>query len=214
MYLPIKGGLDSQIREWLTALDNGGNLQDGFNQKTLRQWKRKNTGHRSFTILRHPVVRAHAAFCEHILDTGPDAYPEIRAKLRFEYDLPIPEGAVDDTYDRRTHREAFLKFLEFLKKNLQGQTSIRIDATWASQSQILQGFGQFALPDMVLREDQMIEGLAQLCEQVGIEAAELPENPNTHPIALSEIYDAEVEAAVRDLYQRDYMMFGYKALNI
>lgn len=212
MYLPMKGGLDAQMRQWLAGLDQGGDLQDGFNQKTLRQWKRKNTGHRSFTIIRHPVVRAHAAFCEHILDTGREGYPEIREKLRTEYELPIPEGAVDETYDRRTHREAFLKFLAFLKENLRGQTSIRIDATWASQAQVLQGFGQFALPDMVLREDQLIEGLAQLCEQAGVDATELPENSITHPIALSDIYDADIEAATRDIYQRDYMMFGFKAL--
>lgn len=157
-------------------------------------------------------MRAHAAFCEHILDTGRDGYPEIREKLRTEYEPPIPEGAVDETYDRRTHREAFLKFLAFLKENMRGQTSIRIDATWASQAQVLQGFGQFALPDMVLREDQLIEGLAQLCEQAGVDATELPENSITHPIALSDIYDADIEAATRDIYQRDYMMFGFKAL--
>ena len=68
------------------------------------------------------------------------------------------------------------------------------------------------MPDMVLREDQLIEGLAQLCEQVGVDAVELPENPNTHPIELDDIYDAEIESATRDIYQRDYMMFGFKAL--
>lgn len=214
MYLPIKGGLDRQISLWLQGLDGGGDLQCGFNQKTLRQWKRKHTGHRSFTIIRHPVVRAHSAFCEYILDTGPDAYPEIREKLRNEYDLKIPEGAVDSSYDRRAHREAFLQFLAFLKDNLRGQTSIRIDPSWASQAQILQGFGQFALPDMVLREDQLKQGLAQLCEQAGLNAVDLPDAPTPHPIALSDIYDAEVEAATRDIYQRDYMMFGYKALNV
>lgn len=41
MYLPMKGGLDAQMRQWLAGLDQGGDLQDGFNQKTLRQWKRK-----------------------------------------------------------------------------------------------------------------------------------------------------------------------------
>lgn len=214
MYLPIKGGIGAQIDQWLAALDDGADLQRGFNQKTLRQWKRKHSGHRSFTIIRHPVVRAHAAFCEHILDTGPDGYPEIREKLRNEYGLEIPEGQVDASYDRRTHREAFLKFLAFLKDNLRGQTSIRIDASWASQAQILQGFGQFSLPDMVLREDQLSEGLAQLCQQVGIDAVELPAASVQHPIALSDIYDADIEAATRDLYQRDYMMFGYKALKL
>ena len=212
MYLPIKSGPVTVVRQWLKALDGEGELRDGFNQKTLRQWKRKNAGHRSFTVIRHPVVRAHAAFCDHILDTGPEGYVEIRETLRKVHKLPIPRGAIDESYDRRAHRAAFLAFLGFLKENLTGQTNVRVDPAWCSQSQILQGFGQFALPDMVLREDQLEEGLRQLAAQVGLKPAGLPDIPDTHPVALNEIYDADIEAATRDAYQRDYMMFGYKAL--
>ncbi len=212
MYLPVKCGPEAQVRQWLAALDGKGHLQEKFNQKTLRQWKRNNAGHRSFTVIRHPVVRAHAAFCDHILDTGPGGYPEIREKLRKDYKLPIPKGAVDETYDRRAHRKAFLAFLAFLKDNLRGHSSIRIDPAWASQAQILQGFGQFALPDMVLREDQLEQGLAQLCSQIGISATALPEAPQTCPIPLADIYDADIEAEARNAYRRDYLMFGFSAL--
>ena len=31
------------------------------------------------------------------------------------------------------------------------------------------------------------------------------------PVALADYYDADVEAAVRAAYQRDYMMFGFGA---
>ncbi len=212
IYLPIKGGPDKQVRNWLVSFNKDANLVGEFSQKTLRKWKRNNPGHRSFTVIRHPVVRAHAAFCEYILDTGPDSYLEIRDTLRKVYKLPIPDGAVDDTYDQHAHRNAFLGFLGFLKDNLKGQTNIRIDPAWCSQSQALQGFGKFMLPDMVLREDQLEDGLAQLAQQVGLKSAGLPKITNSHPIALNDIYDAEIEAAVRDVYQRDYMMFGYRAL--
>ncbi|AXX99246.1 sulfotransferase family 2 domain-containing protein [Profundibacter amoris] len=213
MYLPIKGGPEALVREWLKGI-GGGDLLGGFNQKTLRQWKRKHSGHRSFTVVRHPVVRAHSAFCEHILETGPDGFPEIRAALLRDYDLLIPEDGVDETYTAEDHRKAFLVFLKFLKKNLTKQTSMRVDPAWASQSQVLQGFGQFALPDMVLREDQLEQGLEQLATQVGLDPYPLPEVPDSHLFPLEEIYDAEIEAAVRDAYQRDYMMFGYKALKL
>jgi LPS sulfotransferase NodH len=212
MYLPIKGGPDRQVREWLSAISQDNSLVGEFNQKTLRKWKRNNPGHRSFTVIRHPLVRAHAAFCDYILDTGEDSYPEIRETLRTVYKLSIPNGAVDDTYDRRKHREAFLGFLGFLKSNLNGQTSIRVDPAWCSQSQVLQGFGQFMLPDMVLREDQLEDGLAHLAKQVGFTSADVPQAINNYPFSLSDIYDAEIEAAARDVYQRDYMMFGYRAL--
>lgn len=212
MYLPIKGGPDEQVRKWLASFDANATLNTEFNQKVLRKWKRNNPGHRSFTVIRHPVVRAHAAFCEYILDTGPDSYSEIRQTLRKVYKVPIPAGAIDKTYDRRAHREAFLAFLGFLKENLKGQTSIRVDPAWCSQSEILKGFGQFVFPDMVLREDQLEAGLAQLAEQVGKKFSGLHGTPDNHPIALSEIYDADIETATRDVYQRDYMMFGFRAL--
>jgi len=212
IYLPIKGGPDKQVRNWLSSFTKDANLIGEFSQKTLRKWKRNNPGHRSFTVIRHPVVRAHAAFCEYILDTGPDSYLEIRETLRKVYKLPIPAGAVDDSYDQHTHRKAFLGFLDFLKDNLKGQTSIRIDPAWGSQSQVLQGFGKFMFPDMVLREDQLKSTLPQLAQQVGLESPSLPKATNLHPIALNDIYDAEIEAAAREVYQRDYMMFGYKAL--
>jgi len=212
MYLPIKSGPKQQVCDWLSALDDGKELLTNFNQKTLRKWKRSQSGHRSFTVIRHPVIRAHAAFCECILDTGDDSYPEIRETLRKTFKLPIPKGAVDETYDRRAHREAFLTFIKFLQMNLKDQTGIRVDSAWCSQSQALQGFGQFALPDMVIREEQLQEGLDVLAKQVGIKPTQLPIVANNYPIQLDDIYDAEIESAVRDVYQRDYMMFGYKAL--
>lgn len=211
MYLPIKCGPEAQVHQWLAALDGDVRLQHGFDQKTLRQWNRRNATHRSFTVLRHPILRAHAAFCECILDTGPDAYSDIREILRLEYKLPIPKGAVGEGYDKETHRQAFLAFLGFLKKNLRGQTNLRVPPAWASQTQILQGFGQHSLPDMILREDQLGDGLAFLARQLGLEPCALPPASETCPFALSDIYDAEIETAGYGIYRRDYKMLGFRA---
>jgi len=215
LYMPIKGGPEDGVRRWLAALDGVGEdaLITQFTQKTLRQWKRKNTGHRSFTVLRHPAQRIHATFCERILSTGPEAFGEIRQTLRKVHKLPIPGGEIGDDYNAAAHRKAFLSFLEFIKANLNGQTNIRVDLSWASQSEVMKGLGNFGLPDMVLREAEIDMGLAQLSEQLGVECPRY-EAPNPdHPVLLSEIYDGEVEAAVRDIYQRDYMMFGFSAWN-
>lgn len=213
LYLPVRGGPEVQMRAWLAALDSVQEdaLLTGFTQKTLRQWKRRNSGHRSFTVIRHPVARAHAGFCDFILKTGPGTYGEIRQTLRTDHGLPLPDDAGDARYDQDQHRAAFLAFVRFLKTNLGGQTSIRIDPVWASQSQVLQGFSQFSQPDMVLREDQLPDGLAYLAAQTGLTAPALPALPDDHPISLRAIYDKEIEAAVRDAYQRDYMMFGFDA---
>jgi hypothetical protein len=93
---------------------------------------------------------------------------------------------------------------------LSGQTAIRIDATWCTQAQSLQGFGEFALPDRVIRESDLEVELSQLLVQLGHNTPVNLGKPNADsPFDLSEIYDTEIEAAAQSAYQRDYMMFGF-----
>ena len=58
----------------------------------------------------------------------------------------------------------------------------------------------------MLHEDRLAEGLAYLVRVRGLKcpAITIPANSD-----LDEIYDAEVEAATRDAYARDYMAFGF-----
>ncbi|MWB76822.1 nodulation protein NodH [Pseudooceanicola sp. 216_PA32_1] len=214
LYLPVKSGPEAEVTAWLAALDGVGEdgLQTRFTQKALRQWKRRNAGHRSFTVIRHPVARAHAAFCERILTTGEGSLAEIRKTLRKVYKLPLPGQGPGADWDAAQHRAAFAGFLDFLKANLLGQTPVRIDPSWATQSATLEGMGQFALPDLVVREDEMATLLPDLAARVGHGGAPVPvAMTEPGPIPLADIYDAEIEAKVADIYQRDYMMFGYGA---
>lgn len=212
LYMPVRSGPETEVVQWMAGLDGvtPDTLSVKHTQKSLRQWKRGKKGHRSFTVIRHPVARAHAAFCTRILNRGPGTFTEIRKTLRNFYKVPLP-GQIDDAYDRRAHREAFMGFLEFLKANLNGQTSIRVDANWATQAAVIQGMSVFALPDMIVREDEMASYLPALARQVGYVKAGKPSVAQADvPIALSDIYDNEIEALVREIYQRDYMMFGFR----
>ncbi|SES09463.1 hypothetical protein SAMN04490244_105319 [Tranquillimonas rosea] len=211
LYLPVEGGPRAAVEGWLEGFGPTPLIR-GQSQKELRQWKRKSPGHRSFTVVRHPIRRIHDTFCRRILMPGRACYGEIRATLRSHYGVPLPEGAPDDRYDAAAHRAAFLGFLAFVKGNLGNQTSLRVDAAWASQWMILQGMSKVQLPDMILRDDQLSQGLHQLCAQVGAEAPPVPAEEPVGPVPLDAIYDAEVEATVRDIYQRDYVMFGFRAL--
>lgn len=214
LYMPVRSGPEDEVCAWMAALDDVpvDTLPTHLNQKALRQWKRRNPGHRSFTVLRHPVARAHDAFCKKILSTGPGAFADIRKTLRNFYKVPIPGGGPDDSYDRRAHREAFVGFLNFLRANLSGQTNIRTDAHWASQVAILQGMAQFGIPDMVVREADMEQHLTLLAAQVGYRDVQPPRHaPEDDPVALADIYDDEIEKLVSEIYQRDYVMFGFEA---
>ncbi|MEH7830151.1 hypothetical protein [Gemmobacter denitrificans] len=110
LYMPVKAGPEAEVRAWLGALGRGGLITD-FVQKTLRQWRRKQGLHRSFTVLRHPLPRAYAAYRQVLL-----ADADLRKLLQKTYriDLPAPDAADTD------HREPFLEVLRWLKLYLSG----------------------------------------------------------------------------------------------
>lgn len=212
LYLPIQATPVDQVQGWLAAIDGVAPeaLEDGFNQRNLRKWKREHPEHRSFTVLRHPAARAHAAFCRHFLNKGPGAYRELRGVLREQYDVPFPEGPEPGAdWDKEAHRSAFLAFLRFIKRNLDGQTAVRVDGSWASLGATLEGFSSVLTPDYVLRESALADGLACLAADVGVAAPAIAPTPEDRPFTLAEIYDDAVEKAVRKAYQRDYMLFGF-----
>lgn len=212
MYLPIKGGPENTVQSWLGALDGAGPeaVLTGFNQKDLRQWLRAHPGHRRFTVLRHPLKRAYHVFCTKILPKGPGTFGRIRRVLQNRHDLPIPEGWPDAGYNRDTHRAAFYGFLDFIRMNLNGQTNLRIDPHWCSQVAALQGMAELALPDMVLREDEMEVYLPALAQQLGYDGPpDVQDAEAEGPFPLSEIYDHEIEDACRAAYARDYLMLGF-----
>lgn len=214
LYLPIRSGPEVTVLSWMAQLDGCSldELQTGLNQKSVRQWKRKNVGHRCFSVLRHPVARVHHAFCTKILQTGPGTFEGIRKILRNSFKVPLPGRFPSETYGLAEHRDAFLGFLDFLTANLSGQTAIRVDAHWATQAAALQGMSQFIVPDQVLREDQLDKELRELAAKVGLKnTPSLIETDDALPFKLVEIYDDKIEKHVAQIYQRDYMMFGFDA---
>ncbi len=210
--MPIRSGPEAAVTAWLADLDGVeyGVLLRDFSQRDLRQWKREHEGHRSFSVLRHPLARAHEAFCSRILSTGPGSFLQVRKTLRRAHNLPLPDGEPGPDYDLASHRAGFAAWLAFLRANLSGQTAVRVDAHWASQAQILQGMAEFTLPDMIIREEEMADFLPTLAMQVGHTAPPDPIAVATRaPFALAQIYDDEIECLARDAYSRDYLMFGF-----
>lgn len=211
LYQTLRSGPESIVRGWLSAIDDGKDVIEKFNQKSLRKWKADHPGHRSFTVIRHPVARAHAAYCERILPpVGPNAFPEIRQNLRRHFGLDLPEGKVGQNYDVDAHREGFKAFLAFVKANLSGQTNLRIDQAWSSQTGLLQGMTNFLPPEVIIREEEMAEEFDRLARKVGkVSPPPVPADTDPHRPALEKIYDKDIEAAVRDAFGRDYDSFSF-----
>ncbi|WP_170326151.1 nodulation protein NodH [Ruegeria arenilitoris] len=212
MYLPIRGGLEAPVTQWLADLDatEPDKLITNQNRKQTRRWLQAHPGHRKFTVLQHPLARAHSAFCSYILSTEPGAYLKIRNMLRNRFKIPIPGQLRPDNYSRDQHYEAFSAFLTFLRQNLAGQTPVRVDGVWCSQSQVLAGMTSFAFPDLILREDEIAAALPDLARRMRHDRPPTPglTAPDV-PFALAEIYNDTLEALAVDAYQRDYLQFGF-----
>ncbi|MCC6007571.1 MAG: nodulation protein NodH [Rhodobacteraceae bacterium] len=219
LFMPMEAGPRAGPLGWMAAhqarasgrADGEEALLTGFNQKSLRQWRRRHPGHMGFTVLRHPAMRAHSAFCRHILPGGPGAFVEIREMLRKEYKLPLPTpGKGMEGYGPERHREAFMGFLRFLKANVAGQTAVRVDPAWASQSAMLQGMAGLAQPDLVAREDRLAEAAIYLEGALGLAHLPLPHDAEEEgPFRLVQIHDPDLEQAISEVYARDYLQFGF-----
>lgn len=219
LYLPLHSGPDQQVAEWLAAVDDQPRtaLQSGLSRRALRDWQTAHVPHRSFSILRHPLARAHAAFCDCILGDGPAALPDLRQKLIDVHGLTLPQSAPDlarqTGYDDTAHRAAFMGFLQFLRQNLQGQTGLRVDAAWASQLALLQGISAVVVPDTLLREEELARDLAALAAAVGRPAAPaIAQTRHRFHHRLTAIYDSALEEAARRAYPGDYTSFGFADL--
>ena len=203
LYMPVKGGPEAGVKAWMSGIGSGGLISD-FAQKSLRQWKRAHPGHRSFTVLRHPLLRAHLAFRKLIVS---GRLAEHRALLIRAHKADLPPAG-QDFLDTAQEQDAFLTFLRYIKLGLGGQSSLKVDPHWASQSAVLQGFAGFQPPDLILREDRLPEGLSWLASELGLTAPSF--TPDEAPVAaLSRIWTPALEEAAEDAYTRDYMGFGF-----
>lgn len=214
LFYPIAGPAPREVEPWLAALDAAEeqDLKRNFTQNSFRSWKKSQKNPRSFTVVTHPLERAHYAFCTHLLTPYDDNFELIKTNLHKNYRMRFPEDIHAKSYSIEHHKELFLRFLKFLKGNLNTQTSVQIMPIWASQHRILQGMGDFQLPDYVLRREDLETELGILALRMGkASAPDYSGAQATQPYQLSDIYDEVLEKAARQAYKKDYVMFGYDA---
>ncbi|WBU63963.1 hypothetical protein [Paracoccus aerodenitrificans] len=199
IYMPVRGGPTAAIINWMKS---AGDTQSDFNQNRLRRWLREHPGHRSFTVLRHPLFRAWAAFT-HLLE---NSEPALRQNLRDIHRLEIPVNSSDAPLTEENQIQIFPEFIAFLRRNLQGQTSLPVLPIWASQSEVLAGFAKFRSPDVVLRETDLADDLDWLARSANIDPVPpLVSNENIPDF----LNDPALQSAARSAYQKDYVQFGF-----
>ena len=201
LYMPMRPFDDAGLRDWLAGL---GGLETDFTQKTLRQWRKTHPQHRSFTVLRHPLRRAHLAFQQVLAAPRQAAF---RTALRESYSVPLPDDG--EIMSLSAYRDALLGFLGFLKANINGQTPYPTEPAWANQLVSLQGFAQQTPPDRVIREEHLAEDLAALADSLGIKAPAYRAPAAGDFYDLAAIIDPKLQAAAQAAYTRDFATFGF-----
>lgn len=202
LFMPVSGGPNAAVQGWM---EHFGPLQTDFDRKILRLWKAAQPGHRGFAVVRHPLARAYAGFCEFL---ARNQAAELRTYLAKFHWLKLPEpGALFAT--EAEFRAAFLVFLNFLKRNLSGQTGLKIIPQFASQTAVLQGFAQLYPCDVILREDRIESGLGYLAAELNIGLPPFQAVPIQGQFALADIWGDDLELAAQQAYERDYTGFGF-----
>ncbi len=218
LFMPMQKGEYPDVAEWVKAHQTHGQLQTEMNQKQLNEWLSAMSVRKSFTILRHPLERAYHAFYKHIFSSGDDLFPWIRTTLENNYGMELPGKAMTETPNRtvlensgygvKEHQSAFLGFLKFLKGNLQGQTRARVDQSWASQNSILQGYCRLVFPDVIIRHENIAEELHRIETDMGLPHVALDTQESSQCFTLTDVYCEEMDVISRDVYNRDYVMYG------
>ena len=198
LFLPLRAAPEASVIDWLRALD-GAAPESGFDEGRLDRWRQAHPGFRSFTVLRHPLRRAHAAFVR-VRDSGD--FTPVREHLARLYGVDL-EASPDPA-------TAFKAYLNFCRASIQGQTGLQPWPLWATQAAQLQGYGAVIQPDLILRDADLAQDLPALARRQGHAAPPAPQpEPDT---GLGAILDDEMQRLCRAAYGRDYDRFGFDDL--
>ncbi len=200
VFAPISNGTVAATRAAMAAADGGSKPIPIGTQAALRKWKRTHPGHRSFTVVRHPVDRAWDAYRRHLMDGAPEPMERVQSVLRDSFNANLGGDPV----------AGFLSTMGFIKANLSRQTALAPRSAFGAQALLLEAIGKVMTPDYVIRRETFETGFAHLLQSVG--ATPAPASSEEEPLpgpSLADAYDKSIEAAVKAAYPRDYMMFGY-----
>lgn len=166
----------------------------------------------SFTFVRHPGKRAYSCFGEKICTDSPYAFPRIREFLVENFGLDFT-GYGTPAYDLHLHRENYGRFLEFVGENIAHKTSVRRDAHWAPQVELLNHFQRALIIDFIGRVETFDEDLRFALRAVPAAASiewgrKFNEGPPP-PFSYDEVATPDLRDLMHRVYRRDYERLAY-----
>jgi len=158
--------------------------------------------------VRHPLLRSFSAFVAHFLTPGPNRFAKIHSTLNKHYGLQLDEDATFESIGDDDLGRSFAAFLKFVEGNLAGQTKVRVDGAWASQTAIIQAVSAVSPLDRIIREHEFPTEANHL-NKTNAPSAFFDKQSDDLIARLAKIHEPELEKHARAAYQRDYMQFGF-----
>lgn len=167
----------------------------------------------AFTFVRNPLNRAYSCFIEKIYYISPYSFPRIGRHIIQNYGMAPIVGHTDNGISAEVMNDSFKKFLLFVRDNIVGKTSIRKDAHWALQKSIIDRFSRVVSIDLIGRVEHYKRDMSYVLECIGIEnpillSTRFNEGPPP-PYSLDEIMSDDIKALAEEVYEQDYLAFGY-----
>ena len=203
LFAPIPGTARNPIMAWLKSLD--GDIARGMTQSALSAWLDRSPGLTAMAVTEHPLTRAYRVFQKRIYGGGDQVYQVIRDRLVAHYGLVLADGPAspEDT------AAAFTTFLEFLKVNLAGQTSLRIDAEWDYQTRYLEAMAAHIPLTDIIRDRDFPAVSAILARRHGFDLPKAGIASHGGGQPLSKLVTPSMEKLCRKIYARDYRKLGF-----
>lgn len=206
VHAPLMIGGDDDVTAWLRIVAQGQELLRDFTPSSWRAWQAANPHRVAFSVLHHPLERAHHVFRTQVVH-GP--LDNVRRWIARTAGVDIPRGDQIDGMDDATHHAAFAAFLQFVAANLNGQTGMVQSALWASQSNLLEAVTRHCpLHHLVPKAD--LAALVPVLEQrLGVDLPGFDPAQRVNRLMLSQIHDQDIAALGRAAYGVDYLRFGF-----
>lgn len=210
VYAPLPGGHERAIFAWMAQADGGGmrDLLSDFTPQSWRDWQRRHPCRMAFTVLRHPLERAHEVFVHQVLLGNRS---NVRAFIERVHEITLPtDEAGARAMGPEAHRQAFTGFLHFVQANLAGQTALPTRPIWASQTRLIEALAAQCPPQRMLRADRLAQDLPAMGDELGHALPAFAPPARAPVLRLEDIYTPALEAACRAAYGQDYESLGFE----
>lgn len=208
VYAPLGAGVDGDVLAWMAQIDGvgAGDLLRDFTAESWAAWQRSHAGHLTFSVVSHPLERAHHVFRTQVLHGNRE---NVRNFLARVHDVHLPAKDQVASYDTEAHRAGFAAYLKFCHASLNGQASLGVQRAWASQHALLGGIVTQCPLACVLTPDRFAQAVPALSQMLGRDLPRFAPPHVVNRLTLESIYDPEIEALGRRAYALDYQMLGF-----